>query len=119
MKLLSIYKLMTDNAIAVNTTTNTSQIKTDLSTGYASLYVSNSAGSLKIIQQVSQDGITFIDPVDEGNNSLAIVASGIVKGTTSIVQFNPVLAPYTRYAIIEGNSNATTVALTLMMQEER
>ncbi len=119
MKLLSIYKLMTDNALAVNTTTNTAIIDTSYSTGYASIYVSNSAGSVKIIQQVSWDKVNFMDPVDESGNSLALVGSGIIKGTTSTIQFNPVLSPYTRFAIIEGNSNATTVALTLMVQEEK
>lgn len=119
MKMLSIYELMTNNALAINTTTNTASLRTDFSTGYASMYISNSAGSVKIIQQVSHNNVLFIDPVDEAGNSLAIVASGIFKAATSLIQFNPVLAPYTRYAVIEGNSNATTFALTVMIQEEK
>jgi len=118
MKMLSVYQLMTDNALAINTSTNTASVKTDFCTGYGTIYVSNSAGSVLIMQQVSVDNVTYFNPVDEVGNSLAVIASGIVKGTTSMVQYNPALSPYTRFVVVEGNSGATKTAITVMLQEE-
>ena len=118
MRQLTVARILSAQSIAANTTATTSSIQTGRCTGYAALQITNSAGSLLINQQCSLDDTTWYNPADSNTVSLVQVASGIVKGDSKYIMFDPVCAPYTRFQVVEGDSNATILTLNLIFQEE-
>ena len=88
-----------------------------LCTGSAALLVESTAGSLEISQQCSLDGENWYDPVDIADLSIGLIK--IVQGVTtgSYIIFNPVIAEWTRFKVVESSA-ATVVSLTLVIREE-
>lgn len=116
---VSIGSLETLN-IAQNSTGFSSIRKMDKSTGYAGMWLTISAGSVTINQQAAylatDDG--FINPVDNSNTAIAVVCTTFAAGTYWI-QFNPVLAPWTRFRAVETNVGSTTLQMRPFFLEDR
>lgn len=86
--------------------------------GDSACLISSTAGSITVTQEVSFDKINWYAPVDESNGALDGIASAVTVTTGRWVAFSPVLAPFTRFKIVEGNVAATTVNITAMFQED-
>ena len=88
----------------------------DRAVGYVAVRVASTAGSITVTQQCSIDDTTFYDPVDSSNGALGAIAATMTVGTR-YVQYDPVLCPYIRFKVVEGNVEASTVTITLLVQK--
>jgi len=86
--------------------------------GNAALFIVSTAGSITVSQQCSADGVTYYDPVDTAGSALGVVRAALTVTTGVYVPFTPVLAPYARFKIVEGNVAATEVTLNLLFRTE-
>ena len=86
-------------------------------TGNASVFLTSTAGQITVSQQVSLDGEKWYDPVNSAGAAIGQVVSGQTVTTGRWIAFNPVMAPYIRFKIVEANVAATTVALKLLFEE--
>ncbi len=86
--------------------------------GDASVFIISTAGSITVTQQCSMDNVTFYDPVNSSGTALGGVATALTVTTGTWVSYTPVMAPYIRFKIVEGNSAATVVTLKLVFREE-
>lgn len=84
----------------------------------ASLLLTTTAGSITITQQASMNNQEWYDAYDAVGNLLGTVATAQGVTTGKWIAFNPVMAPYTRFKVVEGNVAATTVTIELMLQED-
>ena len=89
-----------------------------ITTGYAAVFITSSAGSITVSQQCSMNTIDWYDPIDSSTNILGLVCTALTVTTGTYIQFDPVISPYIRFKIIEGNVGATTVTIKLLLQEE-
>jgi len=81
--------------------------------GAACLKVISTAGSITVTQQCSIDDETFYDP------ETAAGAAGAVEDTLTVttgryISFTPVIAPFIRFKVVEGNVAASAVTLELI-----
>ena len=103
--------------VAQNATVYTSGVPFSRATGEVALLIVSSAGEITVTQQCSFDGENFHDPLDGAGSALGAVTAGMTVGTKYVVP-SPVVAPYVRYKIVEANTAATDVSITLVSQEE-
>jgi len=85
--------------------------------GTACLLIKSTAGSITITQQCSIDDKNFYDP------ETASGAAGAVEDTITVtagryLSFTPVMAPYIRFKVVEGDVAASVVTLTLIKRME-
>ena len=102
-------------AVAQQATGYSDKVAFDRCEGNAALLIISTAGSITVTQQCSWDGLTFYDP------ETAAGAAGAVEDTITVttgryLSFTPVLAPWARFKIVEGNTAATVVTLRLMFR---
>lgn len=86
--------------------------------GTACLKIVSTAGSITVTQQCSLDDSTWYDP------ETAAGAAGAVEDTITVttgryLSFTPVLCPYIRFKIVEGNVAASAVTLELSYRVEK
>lgn len=101
-------------AVAKAATKYSSAFNTGKNAGSLVILITTSAGSITVTTQcgLTEDG-TFYDPVSAAAAALgAITAAGFTVGTR-YVSIDPVAAPWTRIKIIEANSDATSVTITV------
>lgn len=105
--------------IAQNSTKFSTPFKFDKCNGFADAFVTVTAGSVSISQQCGQtiQGPWF-DPVDKTNTAIGVVCTTMAVGTRW-VQFDPVLAPFARFKVVETNVGSTTVTFRPMYMEDR
>ena len=89
-----------------------------MTTDSASILVATTAGSITISQQCSMNNADWYDPYDASGNLLGTVATALTVTTGKWIAFNPAMAPYIRFKVVEGNVAATVVTINLMFQEE-
>lgn len=113
------FKLM--SAVAVDNTTKYSDSVTfERCVGYAGLLITSSAaGTITVTQQCSLDNQTWYDAVDKNNSAIGAVQVITTSATSRYVQFDPVIAKFIRFKVVEGGASATNVTLTLISQEVR
>lgn len=85
-------------------------------TGYCAVLLVTTAGSVTITQQCSKDGTTFYDAVDSDGNALGAVVSAMTVGS-KYIQFSPIIAPYIRFKIVEGNVAALAITIDFISQK--
>ncbi len=85
--------------------------------GNAAMWIKTTGGSITVTQQVSLNGKEWHDAVDNSGNALGSVCSARTQGTYYI-KFTPVLAPFVRFKIVEGNVGSSTVTAKLIFEEE-
>lgn len=107
----------TAGAVAQNETVYSESMPFNSSFGFASVLVSSTAGSITVTQQCSPDGTNWYNPVDADGTALGRVVSAMTVGS-KYVQPDPVLAPWIRYKVVEGNTASTVVTLTVLSQDE-
>lgn len=104
--------------IAQNSTMVTPGFRFFPCTGYASVKLTTSAGSVTITQQCSPDNILFYDPVDKSGTALGGVVTAMAVNTAGrYIQYDPVLSMWARFKIVELNVAATTVGISIYAQE--
>lgn len=81
--------------------------------GFSSLIVASTA-SITITQQVSDDGVTFYDPVDSNGTALGAIATALA--TNAWIVYTARMANFIRFKIVV-NSNST-VSLTNLQSAE-
>lgn len=87
--------------------------------GFAGMLLTISAGSISINQQCGfNDSGLFYSPVDKFQNNIGVVCSLFSAGTYWI-QYDPVIAPFSRFRVVEANVASTTVTLTPLFLEDR
>ena len=106
------------NATVYSRGENYEKINFQRTTGNAALWVKSTAGDITITQQVSFDGDTWLDPVNNLGESLGTVYGGLASTTGTYIVYSPVLAPYIRFKVKENNVAATVVDLKSVLQEE-
>lgn len=116
-KMMVIEVVYPTTSVSQNATVYSNSIKFGSCVGYAGAVLVSTAGSITVTQQCSLNDRDWYDPVDENNAAQGQVAATMTV-STRYIQFNPVLAPYIRFKIVEGNVAATSVTLTLFFQEE-
>ena len=86
---------------------------------------SGGAATITVSQQCSLDydsnnptAAHWYDPVDANGSAVGVVGTAIAVTTGKYISYSPVLTPYIRYKVIEGNTAACTVTLILAFQEE-
>ena len=111
--------LMTAEALAQADTHYTSSTDFDNCTGYVSLLVvaaSAGAATITITQQCSLDGENWYDPVGPTGAAIGTVATALAVTTGTYITYSPVVAPYARFKVVEGNTAAVTVTITVTFQ---
>lgn len=106
---LSNAQAITRAAIAYSDSIDFSSCEGDIA-----LLIASTAGSVTITQQCSVDNSNFYDPVDKDGTALGAVVSALTVTTGKYVAVSPVIAPYIRYKIVEGDVGATALTLTLV-----
>lgn len=108
------------NALAVGQagTQYTNSFRSEGITGNVSILIVSTAGSITVTQQVSDDNINWYDAVNGSGSAVGAVAAALTVTTGKWITFTPVLARYTRFKIVEGNSAATAVTIKYFFQEE-
>jgi hypothetical protein len=106
-------------AVAQNATEYSEIFRHDKSSGYSGMLITVSAGSVTVTQQCGlEDNGLFYDPVDASNTALGSVVTTMGAGTRC-VQYDPVMAPFVRFKIVEANVASTTVTFTPFFLEDR
>lgn len=85
--------------------------------GTACLLIASTAGSITVTQQCSLDNTNWYDP-ETASGAAGAVEDTITVTTGRYLSFTPVLAPFIRFKIVEANSAATKVTLTLAYRVE-
>jgi len=85
--------------------------------GTACLRIVSTAGSITVTQQCSIDDVTFFDP-ETSAGAAGAVEDTITVTTGRYLSFTPVMAPFTRFKVVEGNSAPTVVTLELVKRIE-
>lgn len=78
--------------------------------GYVAVLITLTAGSnVTITQQISDDDVTFYDPVDTDGTAVGAVYTALL--TTKYIQFAPVVGRYVRFKIVAGADSVVTIKL--------
>ena len=87
--------------------------------GDAILFIASTAGSITVTQQCAwtKSG-TFYDPVNTSGAAVGSVRADLTVTTGVYVVFTPVLAPYIRFKVVEGNSAETAVTIRLLFRKD-
>ena len=115
---LSNEVLMSAETIAQADTHYSSSMDFRRCAGNAVLLVISTAGVITISQQCSYNGIDWYDPVDYVGGTLGVIQSLLTVTTGVYVPFTPVMAPYIRFKVVEGNTAPTVVTLRLVYRLE-
>lgn len=110
--------LMSAVSVGKNATGYSSSTAFDRSNGDVGVTIVSTAGSITVTQQCSIDDSTWYDPVDAAGSALGSVGAAITVTTGRWVSYSPVLAPFIRFKVVEGNVAATVVTIELLFQEE-
>ncbi len=120
--------LATAQAVTKNGTVYTNVCQFHRCVGDAAVRLVSTAGSITVTQQCSLDysdrnpsAATWDNPYKtvSGTTSAAGVVVSAQTVTTGIyITYSPVIAPYIRFKIVEGDVAATAVSLTLIFREE-
>ncbi len=110
--------LMDSIAVGLSSTVYSKSVKFRLCTGSAAMIIISTAGSITVTQQCSADNITWYDPIDSTGGAIGIVKISQTLTTGIYVAFNPAMAEYIRFKIIEGGTAATVVTLKMLQREE-
>lgn len=88
-------------------------------TGFAAVLLTNSAATatITVTQQASSNGSDWYDCVDQNNSAIGQVQVITTTATTRYVQFDPVVARWIRFKIVESAGVTTNVTIKLIFQE--
>ena len=84
----------------------------------ASMLLTSTAGSITVTQQASMNDKDWYDAYDAAGNLLGTVATAQLVTTGRWIAFNPIMAPYTRFKVVENNVAATVATIELMLAED-
>lgn len=88
--------------------------------GDACLFIVSSAGSITVTQQCAwTKGGTFYDAINSSKSAVGSVIAAQTVTTGIYVSFTPILAPYSRFKVVEGGTAGTNVTLRLLFRKER
>lgn len=104
-------------SVSQNTTGYSDGFDTSMNNGFIAVLITSSAGSITVTQQCSVDNDNWYDPVDEDGTAIGAVVSSMTVGT-KYIQFSPVMAPFSRFKIVEGNVGATTVTIAKVIYKD-
>jgi hypothetical protein len=112
--MLKLEKILTDSiSVGKGETAYSDEFKTSKSGGTLVVVAAVSAGSVSISQQCAESaGGTFHDPVSSANAALGAIATGFTVGSRYI-SISPVAAMWSRLKIVEANSAAAVVTVTV------
>ena len=105
-------------ACGKNATVHSSAMAAEDFTGHVGLLLVSTAGSVTITQQCSVDNVFYYDPVDPDGTALGEVTTAETVTTGKYIIPDPVMAPFIRYKIVEGDVAATAVTITVMSQRD-
>lgn len=108
----------TAGAVGKNGTAYSVSKRFKYASGHATVLLITTAGSITVTQQCSLDDTNWYDPVDSDGNALGQVTAGQTVTTGVYINYDPVLAPYMRFKVVEANVAATVVTLKPVYQEE-
>lgn len=106
--------LKSADALAQNATEYSDSIPMKGMEGDVAVVIISTAGSITVTQQVSLDDSTWYDPVNSSGSAVGAVAAALTVTTGTYIVYSPVLAPYMRFKIVEGNVAATVVTLKVI-----
>jgi len=109
--------LMNAVAVAKAGTSYTSSRRFNDCNGSACLLIKSTAGSITVTQQCSLDNTNWYDP-ENSAGAVGAVEDTITVTTGRYLVFTPVLTPYIRFKVVEGNVAATDVTITLVYSAE-
>lgn len=110
-------KLASALAVGSGATAYSSSGAFDTSAGYTAILIVSTAGSITVTQQCSVDDTNWYNPVAIDGSALGAVCSALTVTTGTYIKFDPVVAPYIRFKIVEGSVGATAVTITFINQE--
>lgn len=85
--------------------------------GFSAALITTTAGSITVTMQASEDDSTWYDVYDtDGTTVLGTVIAAMTVGT-KYLQFDPVVAKYVRFKIVEGNIAATAVTINFQPRQ--
>ena len=117
-RIIGYKKLMDAVSIAQAATAYTDSMRFERCTGTVGVLFKSTAGTVTITQQCSLDEKTWYDPVDAAASALGTVCTAKAVTTGTWTSYSPVMAPYIRFKVVETNTAATVVTVTLALQEE-
>ena len=125
---IAAQKLMDKAAVTQAGTSYSDVMVFERCTGIATVkLIATSAGSatITISQQCSLNydsnypaRATWYDPIDASAVALGVVGTAVAMTAGKYISYNPILTPYIRFKVVEGNTAAAVVSLTLFFQEE-
>ena len=87
-------------------------------TGETAVLLKTTAGTIAVTQQCSVDNVNWYDPTDALDIAVGSVVAAQTVSTGRWIAFSPVPCNYLRFKIVEANSAATVVTLTLIDREQ-
>ena len=99
----------TDKAMTNGGTYYSDTITQHAMTGFCSLLVLTSAGSLAITYEVSDNGDTWYTPYDTDDNALNTVSAAVTANRW--IAFSPSVANFTRFKFVLSSTNSTVSAI--------
>jgi hypothetical protein len=103
--------------VAKNATVYSNSRAFDDCDGTAIVKLISTAGSITVTQQCSLDNVNWYDP-ETASGAAGAVEATVTVTTGKYISFTPVLAPFIRFKIVEGNVAATVVTLELIYRVE-
>jgi len=109
--------LMSVKSITKAGTAYSRSIPFDDCDGTACVKIISTAGSITVTQQCSIDDLTWYDP-ETSSGAVGAVEDAITVTTGRYISYTPVMAPFIRYKVVEGNIATTVVTLELVKRLE-
>jgi hypothetical protein len=85
--------------------------------GSACCLIKSTAGSITVTQQCSHNGVDWFDP-ENSTGAVGAVEDTITVTTGRYLVFTPVLTPFIRFKVVEGNVADAVVTITLIYRAE-
>ena len=85
--------------------------------GTACVKIISTAGSITVTQQCSIDNSTWYDP-ETASGAAGAVEDTITVTTGRYISYTPVMTPFIRFKVVEGNVAASVVTLELVKRME-
>ena len=107
-----IQTVMTVQAIDAGTTAYSTVVGQLNEVGFAAILLTSTAtGTYTIVQQASIDGANFYNAVDSNASAqgIALSSASALVALTNYIQFNPILAPFVRFAVTPTQANTITI----------
>ena len=118
MRIIGRSPLLTAYSVSQAGTVYSNTMDFSRCTGEVAVLITSTAGKITVTQQCSIDNKNWFDPYNSSGASVGMVCLNLTVTTGKYIAYTPVLSQYMRFKVVENNTAATVVNLTLLFQEQ-